>query len=178
MTILKKIKEELFKAEYESAIEPSSDEIPWERLLLYLGADEKGRERILEITAQQQELGAEISDRELPEMARIQFAIELPFEIKDQTYPDISATLLFLNRMLELPGFELDELQGKVLYRYVLLTSTDPLIKELYLSIIGIVDIFLNLYSELLEKVALGEMSYDELLAQILKAAQDMGAPE
>lgn len=139
------------------------------KLIVFLGNDYQNRERILEISAKPQ-LFTGLPHRPEStgkEYVHITFEVAFPFSVVDTAVLDVSSLLLFINRIVELPGLELDELNGKVFYRYVFLA---PGIDEgpfIYLSITGLIMMLLDLFTEAIEAIATGQATFDQLLDQI-----------
>jgi hypothetical protein len=148
----------------------ASKEVPFDRLIVFLGTDTKKRERLLEIVESQPHLSEELT---LPDFTalfqRLQFRVQLPFQVQDFTLSQMTSLLLFINRFLDLPGFELDELEGKVSYRYVWLTQTQTIDSSLLDHLVGMISLNLALFTEIIESIAEGKISFNDLLAQISK---------
>lgn len=157
----------LNEAKFECTLEPSK-RYPEGRLLVFLAGDHKQRERSLEVTTQKQVLGSRKED--IP-FRRVQFETALPFNFSVSASQDVAAFLHFLNRQLELPGFEMDEGNRLILYRYVLLSSEDQLHTDLLKGIIGSITLLLDLFGEAIEKTAVGETTFNEILEKILETA-------
>lgn len=169
--------ERLYKEEgLDCSLEPDNRAPPFGRLFLYLGHDPRKRERIVEITAQTQDLGESLqSPPGKPRFFRVQFEAPLPFAVKETAANDTASLIAFLNRMLELPGYEFDEVNGKVYYRYVLLTAQEKPDKELMMGLAGVIRLLLEVFSETIERIAEGTNSFNELLEQILESVASMG---
>lgn len=173
MHTLKDLDIALRSENYDSSLIPASEEFPYERLIAFLGVDYQKRERILEVTLQQQEL-AEGLTTPLPGYVRLQFLSMLPFDVDDDSSSQVASLLLFLNHLLELPGFEMSEIDSKVCYRYVLLTDSNGVDAKVCFAIIGIIILILDLFTETIEKVSSGLMSFNELLENIQQTAQKL----
>lgn len=160
--------------EYDCALVDATDVVPYERLLVFLGLDEKDRERILEVTILKQELmkGMELTKSIEPDFFRIQFQIGFPFSALPETSNQITSFVCYLNRMIELPGFELNEIDLKLFYRYVLLYGEEKFNKKMFISIVGMIMLTLELFSHSLEKIAVGEMTFNALLEQIISLGE------
>lgn len=176
LEILQKL-EKIFKNEdFDCSIEPNSNAPPFGRMLIFLGNDSLNRERILELTVQRQDLGESLNEEvEESNFVRIQFEMPLPFEIKAHTAGEVASLCAFLNRMLELPGFEFDEINSKVFYRYVLLSAQDALEKKLITGITGVILLLVEMFSESIEQLGDGKNTFNELLEKILQTTESMG---
>lgn len=171
--ILQNLEKILKESELDCSLEANVKAPPFGRLLVYLGQDAKDRERAIEITAQMQEL-FDIFRKTATEkkFVRVQFEIPFPFEVKDSALFDTGSLLSYLNRLSELPGFELDEMSGKIFYRYVLLSAKTDIEKEIVLGILGVIMLLMDLYGEAIEKIANGEKTFEELLQEVLKIVE------
>ena len=169
---LKEIQRILEQEKLTCSLLSATEHVPLDRLLVSLGIDLKKRERLLEVIAAEQPFPSEYSRPSstlLP--IRIQFRIELPFHIGDEALNQVASLLLFLNHLIDLPGFELDELKGKAIYRYVWIVHPHMINAPLVMSIIGAITLNLSLFSETIEALADGSMSFNDLLSQITQLA-------
>lgn len=145
-----------------------------ESLEVILGSDYKERELVMEITTTQQLIPPEhIQANTSQHPLRVQFWVELPFEVQDVALNQMSNLLHFLNRMIELPGFELDELNGKVIYRYVWIAHPKMIDESLIMGITGAILLTLNLLTGTIESLADGTVSFNDLLAQIVQLTKE-----
>jgi len=98
----------------------------------------------------------------------------LQFDVNTKTAFETSSLLHFINHLLELPGFEFDEIENKLNYRYVLLSTRPSEAPYLYISILGIIMMVLDMFEETIEKVATGEMTFNEILKQIINVSNEI----
>ncbi len=145
---------------------------PFGNLSVVLNRDDKQRDRILHIQA----IESPLADRQYfpnaPSLAaRIQFVIALPFKTEDESLNQVASLLHFINHSSEMPGFELDELHGKVLYRYVWITDQKDIEEDLVLTLFGLIMLNLDLLSETIESVATGNKTFNDVLEEIVKIA-------
>lgn len=168
--VLNKIQKFLEKNDFSCSLFSSSEKNPFDHLLVFLGLDTKKREQLMEIMATQQPLLAKssLTNQISPSPYRVQFRINLPFKVQDIALTQIASLLLFLNQFIDFPGFEFDELNGQVSYRYIWIIHSDAMDESLILSIMGSLILNLNLFSETIETLAEGKMSFNELLSQIV----------
>lgn len=148
----------------------ASEEVPYDRLIVYLGQDYKERERILEITAQEQKFDGlpNKPKKQSMDYVRVQFQVAFPFACDEGTIHEVTSLLLFINRLIELPGLEINELDNRLFYRHVLLTSGSDLDTPLCLTIIGLIMMVLDVFTETIEKIATGQSTFNELLEEML----------
>lgn len=171
--VLEDLKRLLEKEEFDCVFASATEQFPFDRLVVLLGLDPKERERTLEIVAGQQQVSPEFI---LPQSSnlpyRLQFRVQLPFKVQDIALNQVASLLLFLNQFIDLPGFELNELEGQVLYRYVWIIPPSAIDATLLMSIIGSILLNLGMFSDTIESLADGKMSFNDLLAQVIKMAE------
>lgn len=168
--ILDQLKDILEKESFECALTPATSKIPFKRLLVVLDLDDKKRERLVEIIAYEQKMSPEFA---LPQSSalpyRLQFRIDLPFKVQNLALSQVSSLLLFVNQLLDLPGFELNELEGRVSYRYVWIAQAPSLDPLSVMSIMGTLILNLALFADTIETLANGQITFNDLLAQIIQ---------
>lgn len=169
--LLQQIEDVLSQEKVNCHIVDSSKENPQPRLLVFLGNDYQNRERILEITAKPQFFTGlpNRPEQASKEYVYVQFEVSFPFKVVEEALQDTSSLLLFINRMIDLPGLELDELNNRLFYRYVCLS---PRLQEdsfLYISILGLIMMVLDLFTETIEKIASGQATFNQLLEQMIE---------
>jgi len=164
--MLRKFEKLLTQEKYDVALEKASDEIPYDRLLVFLGHDYKERGRTLEVISIEQ-----ITDLEEPTYAKVQFQVPFPFRIEPATAQQVGSVLHFINRQLELPGFEMDEVDDLLFFRYVWVTKSVD--ETLFKSLLGIIMMQLELFTETIERVATGSVTFNDLLEEVLAIARD-----
>lgn len=169
------LQEMLLEEQLDCALIEANEEVPFDCILIYLGLDGKQRERTLQIVAQEQIFTQDIPEKFKGKAGyyRIQFMAKFPFSYEDKVTHDISSTLLFINRLLELPGLELSEFENQISYRYVLLSNAD-ISKPLLLSIVGNIMLLLDGFGESIEKIATGEATFNNLLEQVIEASKKL----
>jgi len=164
--VIQDVKKILDKEQFETEfLDPSAST---ERLHVLLGLDSKKRERMLEIFGSQQQMNPDFiieKSEELPYI--LQFRTVLPFKVQDMSLSQVASLLLFLNQMGDLPGFELNELEGRVVYRYTWLTVPALIQSNLVMHIMGAIMLNLALFADTIEEVAQGKISFNDLLQQI-----------
>jgi hypothetical protein len=167
--LLSQIQTLLEQEEYPFLHVSATDNIPYERLLVSLGVDQKKRDLKVEVTEHTLPVlpkFASSADQTLP--SKIQFRLILPFKVKNSSLNDISSLLHFLNQSIDLPGFGLDELEGRVIYRYVWLTSPSHLDKISIITLLNALTLNLMLFSDTIESIAKGSSTFNDLLSEIV----------
>lgn len=172
--ILKKVENFLSEEGLNAVLVPASEEVPYERILLFLGVDSKGRERFLEMTAQEQILSQSLPGHHIDRKSyhRVQFKSTLPFTIDDLALSQVGSLLHFLNGRLDFPGFELNELDNQVSFRYILLTHEEGLDFTLLSTLIGMFTLFIESFAPCIERLAEGNMTFNDLLQEIIQLGE------
>lgn len=153
------------KMEYSSL---SKDSPFRNSLLVFLEIDQKKRERILEISVDTEPLQPHSmmpQEGDLP--YSIRFVVKLPFKIEGIALNQVASLLHFINQSIALPGFELNELEGVVAYRYVWIIDDSSLHKMTIMTIISSIMINLAFFSETIESLSDGKLSFNDLLLKI-----------
>lgn len=156
---------------FDYSLEEATEEIPYERLLLFIGSDTKERGRVVEITATEQLFSLE--NKELPRYWRVQFLFTFPFKMEPEAAQQVGSLLHFLNRQIDLPGFEMSEIDDLITYRHALLVHDKGIDKRVFQGTLGMMMLVLDLFGDTIERVATGEMTFDELLQSILDIASE-----
>lgn len=150
-------------------------ESPIDQLLLYIGKDYKEREQLIQITSQEQELAAEITkSAHVERYFRVQFKFSYPFTVEQIALGQISSLVHFINNQADFPGFELDELENRISFRYVWLLSGKSVDSLLVKSLTGIITLLVSMFCESLEKVSSGKATFDDLLKEIIDTAKQL----
>lgn len=168
--ILQKIQTLLEAEGVECLLLSATKNLPFDHLKVMLELDDKKRERLLEIVALPQQAQAEaVSPQVFNLPDRIQFRVQLPFKVQDLALNQVASLLLFLNQLSDFPGFELDELEGGVAYRYVWISPSTLLDSPSLMSIVSAVMLNLRLFSDTIESLADGQTSFNDLLTQVTR---------
>lgn len=164
LNLLKAIEKMAHKEKLDVSLFESSEKIPYDVLTVFLGTDAKSRPFVLNITSQKQV----IDPKKDSGIFRIPMQIKLPFKIADFSLSQTSNLVSLLNHFLDLPGFEVNEVENEVSYRYVLLADKAGINESLIIGIIGMIKFILDTHAQAIESVATGEITYDELLEKAL----------
>jgi len=156
--------ETFFRKEgFDLHLEKSSDEFPFGCLLVNLGEDKQERERMLVITSEEQVL----DDSKEARFIRVQLQFSLPFQFQLDARGELYSLLFFLNRSLDLPGFEVDELNDRVVFSYVWFGKNEPMDEMLLWGIFGQILMIADGYSDVIEDVATGKKTFVNVLEEI-----------
>lgn len=117
---------------------------------------------LMEIRAQKQ---VSLQKQESVALMAVQFLVHIETEVKAEYVGDVAFFIATVNRLLPLPGFELDMAFNKVYYRYVLYNSaTAALDKQVVKSLVGAIFGIVRLYIQALHSLATGAKRYHELM--------------
>ncbi|MBA3604139.1 MAG: hypothetical protein H0W50_11000 [Parachlamydiaceae bacterium] len=167
------IKTFLEALDYTSVIIPKSNDIPKDQLLIKLDPDFKSRERFLLIRTASQDLCANDAllgiQSPVQKYQELQFIVTLPFYILDGQIPDLARLILLINKGMEIPGFELSEVDKMIFYRHAFVVSEDHLDERILLSLVGMIEVLLETFSEMLESVAIGTKSLQQIVEEAKK---------
>lgn len=142
-------------------------------LMVLLGNDKLERERILNISCRPLRFRIPgLNPQQQDQYYNIQFSIQLPFTVQDLSATQISSLILFINHSMDWPGFDFDELNNKVFFRYIWLIKDSALDATLLLNIVTAISLNLDLFSETLEQVALGKATFNEILHKITELVE------
>jgi hypothetical protein len=171
MTLINDLHHFLESEEYQSVFLPASEKLPLDSLLVLLGLDYQKREQKLEIVEFNQNLNMMshvFVEKEVPQISRLQFKIILSFKVDDLAINDVGAFIHFINQSIDLPGYEFDELEGQVSYRYVWITSGDNLNQAIVKTILTVISLNLAIFTEIIESLALKKRTFNDLLSDIV----------
>lgn len=176
---LKSLKAFLEAEGYDCSIEEATDKYPFEALAVRLVKDYKDRDQTLKMVLVDQLMPP---TRGIPVLAEeggathclLQFMVELPFPVQVVAVSDLARFLALTNRSADLPGFEMDEIEGKIFFRHVMIGKKDRIDRASILSIVGVITMLLGLFAPNIEKVAAGETTMNELLEEALETMKKM----
>lgn len=170
---LKEFQKALVSEEFDCTLIKETPELPIERLIIFFGLDEKDRERNLEITTLKQvAMGGLAPNGEDPTFFRVQFQAAFPFKVKETAVGQVASLVCYLNRVVELNGFELDEVNLQISFRHVFLYAEKGFNEKLFLALTGIIMLLCEMFSDGLEQVASGEVTFNKILEKVIEASQ------
>lgn len=174
---LPSIKEFLEKETIICSIEKGVGEFPVDYLMIDMGEDEKGRPQRIELFAVQKEIpetedtsGRPKSDKtkggDKPNFLHIQYF--LPFKFRDESVNNIARFLLLINKTLEFTGFGMSEVDRLVYFRNDLFCDRSKVNTELLNGLLGYVLLIVDSFSPTIERLALQESTFQEIIDQAL----------
>ena len=164
---LEELEKHLKEQDYSCLLETPSDEFPFPRLLIELMNDEKERERIMEIRIRDQLV--------TPTYYQIEYITKLPFDVLDHAILDTARFTCFLNRSIDLTGFEFDEVQSELYFRHTLLGNKNKTDIRILHANLGAIILLLDLLSPNLEQVATGKATMNEIIEASLAELEKIG---
>ncbi len=170
---LDNIKSFLEKYNYNSVIITKSTESPIDQLVVKLDQDSKNREQFLLIRTATQDLCANDAllsiHSPIQKYQEIQLIVTLPFFALENQIPDIARLILLLNKGMEIPGFELSEVDKMIFYRHAFVVPEDQLDERIIISLVGMIEMLIETFSEMLENVSIGAQSLQEIVEEAKK---------
>ena len=165
---LKDIKTLLERANYACEILNKSDKIPIEQLVVGLDQDSKGRPLLLIIRNSGQDIANHDALLGITAPYKnyqvLQFIISLPFLVKDTQISDIARLVCFINKGIEFPGFEFSEVDRLVFFRHAFVVSENELDERITLSLVGMIQVLVDLFAETFESVANDECTVQDVI--------------
>ncbi len=151
-----------------SKLEKAKGEILNDRLLVALGNMDEGQEGVMEIT----EYLPSVQETPTQDaLLMIQFQYVLDVNVTPDTFNQVSSALHFFNRMIHCPGFELDELNNKILYRYMWFINKKGIDSLLLLQVLGNLHVCYKMFSPYIKEIAQGKYTLEDILEQVASLA-------
>ena len=165
--------ESLFQKEgYHCLFFEPTEEAVYPRLVLFVGTDRQNRERIIEISLKEQvQFNEKTQKVEEGAVCLLQFLFTFPFSANEVTLLDTVRFVAFLNRNYEMPGLEYDEVSGSIFYRHMMLLNKSKYDAEVFKDTVGIILLFLEMFSDAVEQVATGKKTTNEMLEAVVLAS-------
>lgn len=103
----------------------------------------------------------------------LQFFVALPFKVRENKISDTLRFLSLINRSLEVPGFELSEVDQLVYYRYVIMTTENAISSLLIRNLLGVIMFVLDSFSTMIEEISLGKRTLQEVVEEAIQQNQE-----
>ena len=152
----------------------ANEEFPLSQLFVDLGQDKQNRPRTLAITLQEQYFQTLLEHQQMQTDSKyysIQFDAFFPFEMNVHTSREVASVLLFINRLVDLPGFGMSETENQIYFRYVMLTRENCIDKPLLIGVTGTIMLMMDLFGDIIYEAAVGKMTFNQLLEKIIDSA-------
>jgi hypothetical protein len=173
MSILTYIQELLDENDLPNALLEASDDVPYERLVVALESPDPQQEHLLEIMAYPQFIEGAFTKEKLPDSYYlIQFQCILSIKVSPETFNQVASCLHFFNRLMHCPGFELDELNDQILYRYVWFIKNTGIDAFLLKQVVGNIQLCFNLFNPYIREIAEGKYTLEDILEQVIRLAE------
>lgn len=156
--LLKDLEKILVDQMFDCSIEPSSADHEEPFLLVYLGHDKANHERILQVRSKVESLAGETF------IAFISMIVYLPFTLLEKSHYDLINVISMINALIELPGFELDLVEDKVRFRYVLAAGENGINSLTIKTLVGVIGLTLDLFADVFENVNAGKITFQDFV--------------
>lgn len=149
---------------------------PFDRLKLVFGQDYKERPIIIHLTAFEQSQLKQLKQMIASEASfdRLQIIYEFPFSLEEKQGDNIANLILFINTLLDIPGFEVDLFHKRIRFRTVQVYGKQELDVQSLLGIIGTIFLYLETYMSTIENVNSSKTTFLEVLQQVLEISEKM----
>jgi hypothetical protein len=139
--------------------------IPERTLVVIMGGDDDGRGYVLHLVV----LKGDPEQKEIlpSENLFIHLFIPFPFRSEEASSRDVGSLLHYLNRMLDLPGLGIDELENLIFYKYVFKCRKGTFELDEIVDSVRMMAIRMEILSSTIELIASGEQSIAEYFAEI-----------
>lgn len=172
-TILAHIQSFLDEKDQASTLMEPSSEVPHERLLVACENENDQTADIMEITAHPQFFEGAFTKQNISDAYYLlQFQFIVPIEIPPENFNQVSSSLHFFNCLLHCPGFTLDELSDRVIYRYVWFIKRKGLDAFLLMQVLGNMQFCFKMFSPYIKEIAQGKYKLEQILEKVVKLAK------
>lgn len=137
-----------------------------EELLIKLPGE---KSQILHLRIEEEVFGFPLSNEKtsLESFIHISTLLEIPFN--SNSLPDLARLMNFINKSLEAPGFVLDEINTRILYKTVFFKPNEKINENTFMCLLGLISLYIDTFTPLIERIATGE-SLEDLLESELKS--------
>ncbi len=140
--------------------------------LIFLGTDAKDREYCLHCSVSDANL--KFGKEEGQHLAQIEYLLRFPFAVKEHALFDCIRVINLLNTLAPIPGFEYQEVEQELCFRYVFI---GPLTEETHfaiLAMIGMISLYKDCYTDPLEKLANGVLTMEDVLSEFVDLSENL----
>ncbi len=155
---LEAVESALTKHGFACQLAEQTNEIPYHRVNVSFGKDDKGRERVAVIRADSFPMTPDPLGHEsaLGEQVFLHVFVAFPFLMKPEAAGELSRLLMYFNKPLEMPGFGVDEINKIVFYRYSLVCVGGIIKRRPLVAMIGTIMLLVDSLTSQIEAVASG----------------------
>jgi len=146
----------------------ATDKFPYDYLFVCLGEEEGGGGSFLQLRVSKQDLGIKEDSEGFNKHGYyyLQFTIPMNVELKDSAVWELSRLILLVNLSNEIPGFEFNEIDKVVFYRYSQIVPGPAIDQYLLMTIVGNALSLIATFGDYIKDVASGKktlkMVFDE----------------
>jgi hypothetical protein len=170
MAILADIQKLLMEKGLPSSLRQVTEDAPEEHLLVALKTAGQDQEELLEIKTYPQNFENAFKKEELLDTYYIlQFQFIVPASFSPETFSQLSSSLHFFNRLIHCPGFELDELNNRIVYRYVWFIKKTGIDSFLLMQVIGNIHLCYTMFTPYIKEIAEGKFTLEDILGKVLE---------
>lgn len=167
------LREYLASEEFDCFVQEAGDKNPFPAVVLHLGEDYQQRGQLLYLILKHQLFNPEGEKQSPNDPKSTHFVLEyrtiLPFPVQDKGVADTARFLCFINKSIDLPGFELDEVERVIFYRHAFMGKNDKVDAPSLMALIGNTMMLLDLFSPHIEQIASGKITMNELVDKALE---------
>jgi hypothetical protein len=147
---------------------PASDIEPTDHLIVTTEIAHKKKRKVIKISAFEQQFDPSLLKKPLSDLYyRIHFSYDFPDEVSALALNEMASMLLFLNQIIDWPGFQLDELNNSISYRFNWLVKNSAIDTIQLTIILGNILLILDMFNESIQQIASGQSTFNELLKSI-----------
>lgn len=151
----------LKKEEFDCILVESADPVPHEKVVVSLGKGSGDIPQFLDIYYSEQPAGP-LSTKGFT-YKTYTFSTRYSLEYNSDTVYETARFVNLLNTLVEIPGFEINELEQLIRYRYIFLSSAE-IEKELLLTIVGMHIFAVDMVLPLIDSIVSGKASFEDIL--------------
>lgn len=154
---------------YLSILHDSKDPTAIPTLVITIPKDQKDRERFIQVRIEEAALTTPLDLKgKVNSESLVQFHSILPFTVPQDNMWEVLRILNFINKTLATPCFVLEDRLGKIICRYSFLKPERQMSSETFISLLSMVHLWLDAFSESIEEVANGK-SMTEVIENRIK---------
>lgn len=140
-----------------------TEDAAFERLIVDLGKDHKGRERPLLIHMIDYPLSMQKEDAE----HAVQLFFAFPFRFQPNNAAELARLLAFYNNSFELPGLGMEEREQHIYFRYTFLKPNGFVQIRTFMAMVGAILLIADTLSDVIEDVAGGKSMKQALVDMV-----------
>lgn len=171
--LLKSIQETLDEEEFDCSFQAAREAERKDLVLVSLGQDSLGRNHELQISCIDHPADESLFTGEQHPHVAVTFSTTFLIDLNPETIYETARFISFLNTIVDIPGFELNELDNCIRYRYVFLGLPGGLDLSLLLTLVGVHMFAVDKILPFIESIVKEEVSFEDVLALIIKQFEE-----